>query len=266
MRDLEVQHRIVHAVVLTEIRLVSKHRRSAVHVLSLGTGLTLIQGIKELLVDIHLVELLDRFARITVKDVDTLLDALERLLPFRLLFAHHIEIFGGRLSFTLDLVEEVQELLGVLFKHGLRTTQAIFLHVCFFGKALNFLLLGFKHHANETHLTLLLDQCPARVAVLRALDRDVEVRTFALIDEVLNLRINGELRRLDISFAYFTEAAFSDRFVLLPDLERLVLFSVEDFAVLLGLFEGENHLVESVDAEWVLFVDGARAGPSLGGV
>ena len=259
-RDLQVEHLVVADHLPARGRLGLLLRRVAV-VVAVGARLVLVQVVEEDLVLVVELELLDVLRGVTVDHMDALLDALQGLQPLGLLLPDHVELLGGPLRLGLDLVEEGEELLRVLLEHGLGAAEAVLLHVRLLGETFDLLLLCLEHHSDEAHLTLLLDEGPAGVTVLRPLDRNVEVGTLAGVDEALDLRVDGELGRLDVGFAYFAQAALSDRFIFLPDLQALVLLAVECLPVLLGFLEGEDHLVEAIDAERVLLVGhGAGAG------
>ena len=138
------------------------------------------------------------------------------------------------------MIEEVQELLGVLLKHGFRARQTISLHGHVFGTVLDFLLFGAQHVLDEGHLALLGDELPAVLTILRALDGDVEAGSFSGVDFALHLGIDGKSRRLNVSFAYFAKGTLTDGPVLLPDPHLLVLLTLDDFSVFLGVLERED--------------------------
>ena len=114
-----------------------------------------------------------------MQHVNFFLQLLQSLLLLSLQFFYIVEVIGGRLRVSLDLVEEVQEVLRVLLQHGLRARETVFL--CFLAefKMFNLLLLHFEHVFHQAHLALLLNQRPAILAVLRSLDRNVEAVRFS---------------------------------------------------------------------------------------
>ena len=140
------------------------------------------QAVQEDLITVADLERLNALARRTMQHMDLFLKLLQSLLLFILQFFYVVQLIGGRLSVSLDLVEEVQEVLRVLLQHCLRTLETILLRLLSVFKVLNLLLLHFEHVFHKAHLALLLNQRPAILAVLRSLDRDVEAGCFSRVD------------------------------------------------------------------------------------
>ena len=75
--------------------------------------------------------------------------------------------------------------------------MAHFVDVC---KLLNLLVLLFQKHLHQEHLSLLLDQVPTVLSVLRSLDRHVEACSLGDVDFVRDIRVNSKSGRLDVGF------------------------------------------------------------------
>ena len=109
------------------------------------------------------------------------------------------------------------------------------------GKSFDLLLLGLKHLLDKEHLSLLLNKLPSVLSVLRSLDRDGEAG--GLIYFILHLWVDGNLGRFDISFTNFTEATLSGWSVFLPDFKLLIFLPLNNFSLLLQVFEREDKFV-----------------------
>lgn len=169
------------------------------------------------------------------------LEFLQPLLLLGLQLLDVVEVVGGRLRLRLDSVEERQEVLRVLLKHELGAFQAVLLRLLALLQMLNFFLLHFQHVFDEAHLTLLLNQCPAILAVFGPLNRYVEASI--LVHLLLHLGINSEPRGLDVGLADLAEAALANGPIFLPNFELLIAFALYYLAVLLGLLERKYELV-----------------------
>ena len=75
--------------------------------------------------------------------------------------------------------------------------MAHFVDVC---KLLYLLVLLFQKHLHKEHLSLLLDQVPTVLSVLRSLNRHVEACSLGDVDFVRDVGVNSESGRLDVGF------------------------------------------------------------------
>ena len=84
--------------------------------------------------------------------------------------------------------------------------MAHFVDVC---KLLNLLVLLFEQHLHQEHLSLLLDEVPTVLSVLRALNRHIKAGSLGDVDLVRDFRVNSECSRLDVSFTQLTQATLT---------------------------------------------------------
>ena len=75
--------------------------------------------------------------------------------------------------------------------------MAHFVDVC---KLLNLLVLLFKQHLHQEHLSLLLDEVPTVLSILRAINWHIEACGLGDVDFVRNVRVNSKSSRLDVGF------------------------------------------------------------------
>ena len=64
----------------------------------------------------------------------------------------------------------------------------------------NFLVFSFNHVLDEEHLTLLLNQLPARFTVLGTLNWDIHAAGFRYLNFTLNFGVNGQSTRFNFGF------------------------------------------------------------------
>ena len=119
-------------------------------------------------------------------------------------------------------------------------------HFIEISQSLDLLVLLFKEHLDEEHLSLLLDQVPAVLSVLGALDGDVEASILCNVDFIRDIRVDSQGCRLNICFTELAEAAFSGRSILLPDLKFLVGLPLTLFPGALLVLEREDAIITRV--------------------
>lgn len=100
----------------------------------------------------------------------------------------------------------------------LRADETKLAHLVEVGEALDLLVLLFKEHLDEEHLSLLLNQIPTILSVFGSLNWNVEASVLCNVDLVGDVGVDGQSSRLNVCLAEFAEAAFPCRPVLLPDL------------------------------------------------
>jgi len=127
------------------------------------------------------------------------------------------------------------------------------MHSSMFSQSLNFFLFSLKHLLNQKHLTLFLNKLPTIFSVLWSFDRNGKACCFSHIDFTLNLWINGQLSRLDISFTYFTQTTFSCWSILLPYSELFIFLALNHFTIFFCLLKGKDKFVWW-KFEWILFL------------
>ena len=107
------------------------------------------------------------------------------------LFFKGLELRCSLARFFLDVSEELEEVLSIFLKHLLGADETELAHLVEVGEALNFLVLLFEEHLDEEHLSLLLNQIPAILAILRSLNRHVETSIFSYVDFVGDVGVDG---------------------------------------------------------------------------
>lgn len=109
------------------------------------------------------------------------------------------------------------------------------------GKTFDLFVFLFKEHLDEEHLSLLFDQVPTILPILRSFNWHIEAGVLSYIDLVSDVGIDGERGRLNIRLTEFAEAAFTRRSILFPNLQFFVL-------LLFSLFPGSLLILEREDA------------------
>ena len=105
--------------------------------------------------------------------------------------------------------------------------MAHFVDVC---KLLNLLVLLFQKHLHQEHLSLLLDQVPTVLSVLRAFNWHIEACGLGDIDFVRNVRVDSKSGRLNVGFTQLAQTALSRWPVLLPNFKLLVCLAFAFFS------------------------------------
>ena len=129
----------------------------------------------------------------------------------------------------------------------LRADETKLAHLVEVGEALDLLVLLFKEHLDEEHLSLLLNQIPTILSVFGSLNWNVEASVLCNVDLVGDVGVDGQSSRLNVSLAEFAEAAFSCRPVLLPDLQLLVRLPLMLFPGALLVLEREDAIIARVN-------------------
>ena len=146
----------------------------------------------------------------------------------------------------LDVSEELEEVLSVFLEHLLGADETELAHFVEVGEALDLLVLLFKEHLDEEHLSLLLDQIPTILSVFRPLNRHVEASVLCDVDFVSDVGVDGQSSRLNVCLAELAEAAFPRRPILLPNLELFVSLSLMLFPGTLLVFEREDAILPRI--------------------
>ena len=162
------------------------------------------------------------------------------------LFLIGFELSSCLTCLLFDISEELQEVLCVFLEHLLRADETELTHFIEVSQSLDLFVFLFKEHLDEEHLALLLNQVPTVLPVLGSFDGDVEACILSDINFVCYVGIDGQGCRLNIGFTELTEAAFSRRSILLPDLELLIGLSLTLFPGALLVLEREDAIVTRV--------------------
>ena len=157
------------------------------------------QIVQELLIDVVLAELLNFLVDFALESGTLIIDRpqLHRLVVSQLLGS--LKFCSGLTSLIFDLGEEFEERLRVLLEHLLGADQTELSHLVEVSESLDLLVFLLKEHLNEEHLTLFLNEVPTVLSVLWALNRHIETGSFCLVDLVLDVRVDRQLCRWDVS-------------------------------------------------------------------
>lgn len=133
--------------------------------------------------------------------------------------------------------------MGISFKHIFRASQTIFSHSGHLSQSLYLSLFDFEHLLNQSNFPLLFNKFPPVLSILRSLDGNSETCCLSHIYFTLNLRIDSQLSRFNISLTNAPKTPFPGRPILLPNPQLLILFSLDNFAIFLSFFKWENKFI-----------------------
>ena len=172
------------------------------------------------------------------------LPQLHRLfVPF---FLEGLKLRGCLAGFLLDVREELEEVLSVLLEHLLGTDKTELAHFIKVGKSLNLFVFLLEEHLDEEHLSLLLDQVPPILPILRPFDRHIETSVLGDIDLVGDGGIDGKRGRLNFSLTELAKASLARRPILLPNLQLFVLLALTFLPGALLVLKREDTIVTRV--------------------
>jgi len=106
------------------------------------------------------------------------------------LFLKSFELRRCLASLLLDVCEELEEVLGVFLKHLFRAYKTELPHLIEVCKAFNFFVFLFKQHLYQEHLSLLLNEIPSVLSVLRSFNGHVKAGSFCNIYLVGDVWVN----------------------------------------------------------------------------
>ena len=125
-------------------------------------------------------------------------------------------VLSRLLCLILDLIKEVNETLSIGSEHVFTSLETVLTHVSMILEPLDFSLFCLQHLLHQKHFSLLINKFVAVFLILRSLNGYCEASSFTDIDFTLDLGIDGQRARLDISLADFAETALPCGSVLLP--------------------------------------------------
>ena len=159
-------------------------------------------------------------------------------------FMFQIFKFCGRLICLLfDLGEELQERLGIRLKHLLRAQETHLSHFVVVGEALDLSILGLIQLLCKENLPFFLLQLVTGFLILGSFSWHSKIVVLVHVDLGGNFGVDSNTGGLDVRLTELAQAAFSDRAVLFPQLQFLVLLTFLNFPGFFVLLKSEDKFI-----------------------
>ena len=97
---------------------------------------------------------------------------------------------SGSSGLFLDVGEELKEVLRVFLEHLLGADETQLAHLVEIGQPFDLLVFLLQEHLNLEHFSLLLNEVPPILSILRTLNRYVEAR-LSHVDLVCDVWVDG---------------------------------------------------------------------------
>lgn len=202
--------------------------------------------VEEFLVSVVSVQLLQTLVNLALQGCTLVIDMTQCLSFLVALFLGCFKLRSSLAGLIFYLCKELQEALSVGFEHFFRTDETNLPHLIEISQSIDLLVFLFEQHLDQEHLSLLFDQIPSILSVLRSLNGDIEPSSLCDVDLVSDVRINGKRSWLDVCFAELAETAFASWTILLPDLQLPIRHTLAFLANALFILECEDLIVTRV--------------------